>query len=280
MAEIPAAVSEAQRLLAVAMTPRMGPVAPGIENALYQDDFCALGADSFLFRTPAGARLLYVRGQPVTIDPGDADQGEIDLYLWGTVYGAVAWLNGLVALHAGAVEVEGRAVAFTGASGAGKSTLVAALSSRGHGVLCDDTLILCEAEGDIWALPDPKPLKLTAESARIAGLAVGERIGLVPNKTLVRAGERAERPLPMSTLYELKAGSDTRISKVSGAAKVELLAKSLYRDQFHESRTTEAAHAQLMLGLATAITMKRFERNFDLSQFDEQLQVLLTDFIR
>ena len=280
VAEIPRAVSDAQRLLAEAMTPWVGPVAAEIESALYRDDFSALGADRFLFRTPAGARLLYVRGQPVTIDPGDADEGEIDLYLWGTVYGAVAWLNGFVALHAGAVEVEGRAIAFTGASGAGKSTLVAALSSRGHGVLCDDTLILCETEGDIWAMPDPKPLKLTAESARIAGLADGERIGQVPNKTLVQAGKRAERPLPMNTLYELKAGSDTRISKVSGAAKVELLARSLYRDQFHESLTSEAAHGQLMLDLATAITMKRFERNFDMSQFYEQLQVLLTDFTK
>lgn len=46
--------------------------------------------------------------------------------------------QGLLVLHAGAVEVDGRAILFAGASGVGKSTLVQAFVRSGYRFLTDD----------------------------------------------------------------------------------------------------------------------------------------------
>jgi len=61
--------------------------------------------------------------------------------------------QGQVALHASAVVVGGRAVAFVGESGKGKSTLAASLATQGHPLLADDCLVLKWREGLLVGMP-------------------------------------------------------------------------------------------------------------------------------
>lgn len=66
-------------------------------------------------------------------------------------------LNGLRAVHAGAVLWEGRALLFPGATHAGKSSLVAELLRNGATYFSDEYALL-DSEG--WAHPYPRPLLL------------------------------------------------------------------------------------------------------------------------
>jgi hypothetical protein len=68
-------------------------------------------------------------------------------YLRGPVFGALLRLRGVIALHASAVVVNGRAIAFLGPPGAGKSTTAAAMAMRGIPVLSDDIVPLQRARG-------------------------------------------------------------------------------------------------------------------------------------
>src|SRR4030095_16201659 len=102
-----------------------------------------LEAGSFLLHTPDGLSYFYRRGEGITICRDEtADASEEQLWLNGSVYSAVACINGLVPIHASAVAHDGKVFAFTGPSGSGKSTLIADLGQMGLPMFCDDTLIL------------------------------------------------------------------------------------------------------------------------------------------
>jgi hypothetical protein len=63
---------------------------------------------------------------------------EVAAFLLGPVLGIVLRLRGVTCLHASAVEMNGKAIAFAGFPGAGKSTSAAAFAQNGHAVLTDD----------------------------------------------------------------------------------------------------------------------------------------------
>lgn len=71
--------------------------------------------------------------------------------------------RGHVFVHAGAVEVGGRAVIVPGRSRAGKSTLTAALLSAGAGYLSDEYAVV---DGEGMVHPFPRPLQIRSSRCR------------------------------------------------------------------------------------------------------------------
>lgn len=74
-------------------------------------------------------------------------------FLLGPVLGVVLRLRGITCLHASAVSIGGKAIAFVGVAGAGKSTTAALFARKGHAVLTDDIATLVEREGSFRVLP-------------------------------------------------------------------------------------------------------------------------------
>ncbi|MBV9064041.1 MAG: hypothetical protein JOY77_14110, partial [Alphaproteobacteria bacterium] len=87
-------------------------------------------------------RVAYYRvqaGREITVAPDrDVPERNLRLFLLGSAFGVLLHQRGMLPLHANAVEIGGRAVAFMGASGSGKSTLAAWFHDRGYKVLADD----------------------------------------------------------------------------------------------------------------------------------------------
>jgi Coenzyme PQQ synthesis protein D (PqqD) len=64
-------------------------------------------------------------------------------------------LRGYLVIHASAVEVEGKILAFSGASGAGKTTTASSLVEAGAQLICEDKLFISpDSEGEVRALVD------------------------------------------------------------------------------------------------------------------------------
>ena len=78
---------------------------------------------------------------------------DLATYFLGPVMGFLLRQKHITCLHASAVELLGRAVAFSGDAGFGKSTTAAALALRGIPVLSEDILPLEFAEERYWAIP-------------------------------------------------------------------------------------------------------------------------------
>ena len=72
--------------------------------------------------------------------------------------------QGRLVLHASAVTVDGKALAFAGETGRGKSTLAASLHGAGYSLLTDDGLVLKAGGGSIHSIPAYAGLRLLPES--------------------------------------------------------------------------------------------------------------------
>jgi hypothetical protein len=123
-------------------------------------------------------------------------------YLLGPVLGFALRLRGVLALHASAVLIDGRAVALVGPSGAGKSTTAAAFAAAGVPVLADDVLAVRTVGDDAMAFPSYRVLRLWEESEQMLFGTVGALPRLTPtwDKRALPLGEdfpfhRAPAPL-------------------------------------------------------------------------------------
>jgi hypothetical protein len=207
-----------------------------------------------------------------------ADPAAEALWLGGSVHSAVACLNGLIPLHASAVEHGGRVYAFSGPSGAGKSTLVAALGGHGLPLFCDDTLIIDpNNEGAAACLPGHKRLKLTPDALALTGAARQESVGEGIGKFYAAPPAGASsKILPLARLVLLEEGPAPKIERLSGAER-------LYRlfDDHYTFGILAAAKGRdnallfaMLAGLARGIEMLRFTRPRDTARFGGSVEFI------
>ena len=135
-----------------------------------------------------------------------------------------------LAVHAGVVDLGGRAVAFPGVSGAGKSTLTAALVQAGAQYRSDEALALTLAGARLYS----KPVTLTAWSLRRLGLR-GVPDGLQERPVAPDELGRTGPPIvPLGTVVRMERtpGPAALTAAQRGSAAVDLLAHAFnhYRD--------------------------------------------------
>ena len=132
-------------------------------------------------RRPRGIRRFlrpqveFVADGAAVFAPFPADT-HLPLLEWGMNYLLAERLGSHLLLHAGAVELGGRAVILPATPGSGKSTLTAALAARGFRLLSDEFGVVRLDDGRL--LPLLKPIALKNESINVIGrFAPGAKIG-------------------------------------------------------------------------------------------------------
>lgn len=258
-------VHQSIALLAAESAAREGPTPQTLPGALREVPTFAIARDAFLLRLPSGLTFHYRQGDGVTWSrPDSVSDLEISLFLNGSVYGAIAWINGFVPLHASGVVFDGKVHAFTGHSGAGKSTLAAALSDNGLPLLADDVLVLDLTDPEaLMCLPGHKQLKLWGDALGLTGLRAEHRVRDNLEKFYATpSGGFHSEPLPLARLFLL--GNNSRsapvFSPVSGASRLSLLRTALYRPRFCAALIEGPGLFALLSRIAAAITMTRFDR--------------------
>jgi hypothetical protein len=257
-----------------------GPVPHIIDGAPLPEMHWQLHNGTFLLRGIGQHYFHYEKGKGITVERGaGADLTDEPLWLNGSVYSAVASMNGLLPVHASAVVMNGSVIAFTGPGGAGKSTLVAALGSRGLPMFCDDTLLLDLSDPDgIRCLPGHKRLKLRPDAFSLTGAIREERVSRETPKFYARpASGDVGIVLPLGALIFLEDGDDPVVIPISGGERIIRLQDDHYTARlFHTARQLDpGAQFSHYVRLARQIAMSRFSRPPDKQRFDESLDVLL-----
>ncbi len=230
--------------------------------------------DEFLLRAEGDHYFHYRPGEGITIRRGaDADIGEEELWLNGTVYAAIASLNGLLPIHASAVAHNGSVFAFTGPAGAGKSTLIAALGGQGLPMFCDDTLVLDLSSADrIMCLPGHKRLKLCDDAFELTGAAREEKVSQTyPKYYAAPAGGAANAALPLAELVFLEDGPDPAMTRISGSERFVRMQDDhqtayLFAAARQFDRCEQFAHRARLAG---QIEMTSFARPRNAARFEE-----------
>lgn len=255
---------------------RYGAVDPVIGGNEVAAGFNRIDGDDFVLRDE-GFSCRYRRGDGITVQLDDpAKAGLLELFLAGSVYSAVAAINGFTALHASAVAVDGKAIAFTGPPGAGKSTTAAALRSRGLPVVADDTLIV-DMSGVIdmagtqpICLPGHKRLKLWPDSVAMAGTPAFELVSReYPKIFAAEEASEIDAPLPLGAIVTVEAGEQLSFEPVRGAARIAVLDDDHYtaRHRVMAQGQDRVRRMGDLARLANAVPVFRFVRPLNPDRF-------------
>ncbi len=199
----------------IAVTIRSGGVPSELAGAASLGDFCRVAPAEFLLNVPGIARFYAAHGNEVRVElaPG-APASDVSTFLLGSVFGALCHQNGLLPLHAGAVESAGRVTAFLGNSGAGKSTLAACLRERGYRIVADD---ICVIEDGSRVLPVAGWLKLWRGSLEHLGETPEERnrVFSADDKYRVYLDTDASQRLTLANVILLTKGDAARLEPLA-----------------------------------------------------------------
>jgi hypothetical protein len=127
---------------------------------------------------------------------GDPDM--IPVFVEGSLLAHVLAAEGLLAIHASAVEWGGAALALVGPSGMGKSTLAALLCSAGARLVADDALRVDVAGGIATCFPGSRRLRLRTAAAPLGRAMEGAALTeTADGRTAVRPARLVDAPLPL-----------------------------------------------------------------------------------
>ena len=239
---------------------------------------------ALVLAVPGVARYLIADGRSITVDARpDVPGRNIRLFLLGSAFGALLHQRGLLPLHANAVEVNGRAVAFMGESGAGKSTLAAWFHDNGHRIIADDVCVVgFDASGKPYAAPGLPRLRLWTEALELMGREsgnldrsyVGEEqydkfdVPIDPDFT-------ARTAIPLAGLYLLKRADEFSIEPIRGIDAADAVFANTYRGAYLREAGGQQNHWQASIGLIRSLPVFQASRLWNLSTLDDQSRRLL-----
>jgi len=212
----------------------------------------------YLLRFPDLADFEVSRdGQTVSVWPAPGvSLGTVEHLHLNQVLPLALSRQGRLVLHASAVEIAGKGVAFTGESGRGKSTLAASFATTGARFLTDDGLQLSWLDRQCWITPSHPSVRLLRDSQEAI---IHQAVDFAPAveytpKVRLLAGDRlafCDSVQPLSRVYFLGEGmaSSLTIEPVRPAeAFMEMVKNSFLLDI--EERELLAWHFDEMVRLA------------------------------
>ncbi|HXF71801.1 MAG TPA: hypothetical protein VNO79_04225 [Actinomycetota bacterium] len=199
------------------------------------------GAARYELRREPSTGLLVVDRDGVCVQRGRTEASIVDFVLWDAGTRAVERATDLLALHAGAVALDGRGVLLPAPPDSGKTTLTAALTRAGFSYLSDEVAPIDPGTGLLR--PFPRALWMDARAIdRLGGL--WERL---PEE--LRALRRAQ--------YHVRP-EDLRPDPVGGDVRVHLVVAPAYAGG-REVRLEPLSRAEALVLLAeNAFNLERF----------------------
>jgi hypothetical protein len=164
-------------------------------------------------------------------------------------------------LHASAVEIDGKAIAFLGACGGGKSTMAAALHALGYNIVADDVLCVdFRGETHPLILPGFPFLKLHHESA-----AYRQSEGF------------SFAPIPLGGIYLLDRDEEIRVEPMTPKEGFQKLLSHSHAFGLIKDTFNEAQHFQQCAEVASTVPVRRLKRDLALSTIAKVTDALLQD---
>lgn len=169
----------------------------------------------------------------------DAPEASVRMFLLGSAMGALLLQRGLLPLHANAVDIEGKAVAFMGRSGEGKSTLAAVFHDLGHRILADDVCVVRFSDsGRVVAYPGLPRLRLWKEAMVATGRDASNYDRSYAGREQIEkfdvpiGREPADAERELGAIYLLASGERFRIERLVGTAALKAITENTYRGGF------------------------------------------------
>lgn len=199
---------------------------------------------------PGVGKLTIHDGKRIVVDPETgADEAMVRRFVVGPALAVLLVQRGVLVLHASAVSIAGRAVAFLGGAGHGKSTMAAAMYEHGHPIVSDDVVPVLRDGDSCVTVPGFPQLKLWQEEPRGGGDKRYEE----------RARGFGERPLELQRIFVLGYGDEPASELLHPRdAIVELLRHTWCARSMHD--LTARSNLAQSTSVAAAVPIHRLLR--------------------
>jgi hypothetical protein len=268
------------------VTIRIGSVPTKLESAATEGVFFEANDTQFLLSLEHIGWYLVQNGNEIIIQPASAASAlEVRLFLLGSCFGALLHQRGLLAIHASAVEVNGRAVLFAGKSGSGKSTLLGKFLQRGYQMLADDIAAIgLDDDGEPLVLPAFPRSKLWSDAAEILGHDPNSMARIRPDLdkfALSMPEKMAARPVRPAILYLLTPiNRDLLVIRpIKSIRKFNVLVRHTYRRQFLDGLGLRSQHFRIATTVAKQVNLRRIFRPRSPNRLDALVDMVESDIL-
>jgi hypothetical protein len=247
--EIPEARARADAEAAVQISGAAVPPVPAAEFH-YED-----AADGYLFSRMGQPLFLIERqGKQISLSLS-ADLGSETIRgLLVSIAPKLLSLRGEIVLHASAVAIGNRLLAFSGASGAGKTTTARSMVKAGAAPICEDKLVVRLGEGGIDACLNTESVAAAWVQMAVAELAVGRPASCEALDAIARG--------PILPLVEMGFLS-VDLRKANSLSAKPLMpadaAAAVFANSFYGSANPNDWKRQLLISAAIARAIAAFE---------------------
>lgn len=227
------------------------------------------------------AKLLIEGGQEIVVDANKgADERLLQLLLVGPAFGVLLFQRDYLVLHASAVSIGGRVVAFLAESRQGKSTTAAAFHACGYSVIADDVLAVDISRPEApLATPAFPQLKLWPEALAFLDEAadalppvhysIDKRVRRINNGF-------SSLPEPVRAVYVLADGESLEIARLPPQrALIELVRHSYTKLLIHSIK--DSTHLLKCASLVQKIPVSHLKRPRSLSILFEVVKAVELD---
>lgn len=243
--------------------------------------------DGQLLVVPGAGCLLVRPDCEVIVDIADkADMALLRLFLFGSMMGLICHQRGLLPLHASAVAIGDKAIAFCGPPGMGKSTLAAFCVDQGARLVADDVLVVgVDSDNRVMANPGMPKIKLWRDAIERLGRSTEE---LTPDwaraeKFHLAASEHiVTEPVRLTQIFVLDlddAAGAGLVAPLSGAAAVTELIQHTYRPEYLDLTRRRAAHFAECARLAGLTKVASLKRRRDMARLELTARTLLDTYL-
>jgi len=210
---------------------------PEITDSLYSDAFTRINQSEFTLKVDGVADYYAHLGKEVrySIYPG-ATKENIELYLNGSVYGAILHQRKIIPLHGSCFNYHGLGMMICGDSGAGKSSLTASFWQDGARFLTDDVtpLMFKNDRAYIWNMSDRIKLwndTLMQLGHKNTGL---KRVTPETDKYYFPIDKDKEELSTLDCIYiiEIRNDDDINFEELNGPEKFGALRGEIYRPEY------------------------------------------------
>ena len=219
-------------------------------------------------------------GNEIAIDPmPGADDRALRMAIVGPLFGVILAQRGRFVLHASAVSMNGRAVAFTGPSGRGKSTLVAALARAGYPLVADDLTVIDFNGQTPLVKPGFPRVKLWPDSAAALEHDVDALPLIHPERTKRSLSMPPIQPadIPLARCYVIEDGENESVQDLAGSECVLSLVGLTYQASWMHETGVSGANLLHCGALARSGVVRRLRRRRSFAALPDVIRFIETE---
>jgi hypothetical protein len=236
------------------------------DSYIYESPHFKLKEDDFFLDIRDVARYRVCNGQTIWVNPyKEADENSVNLFLEGSVLGAVLHQRGLLPFHASSFKFKDKGIIVCGVSGAGKSSVTAAFCQK-EGVFINDDISPVSVSGsEITILPVKTKIKLWKDTLKKLKISEENLSNIRPeiDKFYLPVEKKINEQYKLDCIFVLSSHQkDEYIAReLNGLEKYNVLRKQIYRRIYLKGMpATEKKYFKQLFLLAKNVPVVRITR--------------------